>query len=44
MLFGTLGGTTSVMAVYNNMDILMVTYEGLPNEGKVVISNAMEEF
>ena len=29
-LFGTLGGTTIVMAVHNNKDILRVLYEDLP--------------
>ena len=42
-LFGTLGGTTIVMVVYNK-DILMVPYEDLPDENKDVIGKAIEEF
>ena len=38
------GGTTIVMAVHNNKDILMVPYEGLPAEDKDVIGKAIEEF
>ena len=38
------GGTTIVMAVHNNKDILMVPYENLPNEDKDVIGKAIEEF
>ena len=37
-------GTTIVMAVYNNKDILMVPYEDLPAEDKDVIGKAIEEF
>ena len=43
-LFGTPGGTTIVMAVHNNKDILMVLYEDLPAEDKDVIDKAIEEF
>ena len=43
-LFGTPGGTTIVMAVHNNKDILMVPYEDLPAEDKDVIGKAIEEF
>ena len=43
-LFGTPGGTTIVMAAYNNKDILMVPYEDLPDEDKDVIGKAIEEF
>jgi hypothetical protein len=43
-LSGTPGGTTIVMAVHNNKDILMVPYEDLPDEDKEVISKAIEEF
>ena len=43
-LFGTLGGTTIIMAVHNNKDILMVPYEDLSDEDKDVISKAIEEF
>ena len=43
-LFGTLGGTTIVMAVHNNKDILMVPYKDLPDEDKDVIGKAIEEF
>jgi hypothetical protein len=32
------------MAVYNNKDILMVTYEDLPDEDKDIIKKAMVEF
>ena len=42
--FGTLGGTTIVMAVHNNKDILMVPYEDLPDEDKDIIGKAIEEF
>jgi len=38
------GGTTIVMAVHNNKDILMVPYEDLPNEDKDIIGKAIEEF
>ena len=34
-LFGTPDGTTIVMAVHNNKDILMVPYEDLPVEDKM---------
>ena len=44
MLFGTLSGTTIVMVVHNNKDILMVPYEDLPDEDKDVIGKAIEEF
>ena len=43
-LFGTPGGTTIVMAVHNNKDILMVPYEDLRDECKDVIDMAIEEF
>jgi hypothetical protein len=43
-LFGTPGGTTIVMEVYNNKDILMVAYEDLSNEDKDIINKAMVEF
>ena len=43
-LFGTPGGTTIVMAVHNNKDILMVPYKDLPDEDKDVIGKAIEEF
>ena len=43
-LFGTLGGTTIVMAVHNSKDIIMVSYEDLPAEDKDVIGKAIEEF
>ena len=33
-----------VMAAYNNNDILMVPFEGLPHGAKDVISKAIEEF
>ena len=36
--FGTPGGTTIVMVVHNNKDILMVPYEDLPDKDKDVIS------
>ena len=39
-----LGGTTIVMAVHNNKDILIVPYEDLPDEDKDVIGKAIEEF
>ena len=42
-LFGTPGGTTIVMAVHNNKDILMVPYEDLLDEDKDVIGKAIEE-
>ena len=32
------------MAAHNNRDILIVPYEDLPDEGKYVISKAIEEF
>ena len=32
------------MVAHNNWDILMVSYENLPNEDKDVISKAIEEF
>jgi hypothetical protein len=38
------GGTTIVMAVYNNKDILMVAYEDLPDEDKDIINKAMVKF
>jgi hypothetical protein len=44
MLFGTLGGTTIVMAAHNNKDIFTVPYEDLPDEDKYIISKAIEEF
>ena len=37
-------GTTIIMAVPNNKDILMVPYEDLPDEDKDVIGKAIEEF
>ena len=37
-------GTTIVMAVHDNNDILMVHYEDLPDGDKGVISKATEEF
>ena len=43
-LFGMSSGTTIVMAVHNNKDILMVPYEDLPDEDKDVIGKAIEEF
>ena len=43
-LFVTFSGTTIVMAVHNNKDILMVPYEDLPAEDKDVIGKAIEEF
>ena len=43
-LFGTPSGTTIVMVVHNNKDILMVPYEDLPDEDKDVIGKAIEEF
>ena len=43
-LFGTPDGTTIVMAVHNNKNILMVPYEELPDEDKDVIGKAIEEF
>ena len=43
-LFGTPGGTTIVIAVHNNKDILMVPYEDLPVEDKDVIGKIIEEF
>ena len=43
-LFCTPGGTTIVMAVHNNKDILIVPYEDLPDEDKDVIGKAIEEF
>ena len=42
--FGTPGGTTIIMVVHNNKDILMVPYEDLPDEDKDVIGKAIEEF
>ena len=39
-----LDGTTIVMAVYNDKDILIVPYEDLPDEDKEVIGKAIEEF
>ena len=39
-----LGGTTIVMAIHNNKDILMIPYEGLPVEDKDFIGKAIEEF
>jgi hypothetical protein len=38
------GGTTIVMVVYNNKDILMLPYEDLPDEDKDIINKAMVEF
>jgi hypothetical protein len=38
------GGTTIVMTIYNNKDILMVAYEDLPNEDKEIINKAMVNF
>ena len=38
------GGITIIMAVHNNKDILMVPYEGLPDEDKDFIGKAIEEF
>ena len=35
---------TIIMATHNNRDILMVSYEDLPDEDKYVISKAIEEF
>ena len=43
-LFGTPSGTTIVMVVHNNKDILMVPYEDLPDEDKDVIGKAIEVF
>ena len=43
-LFGTPDGTTIVMVVHNNKDILMLSYEDLPDEDKDVIGKAIEEF
>ena len=43
-LFGTPSGTTIIMAVHNNKDILMVPYEDLSDEDKDVIGKAIEEF
>ena len=43
-LFSTLGGTTIIMAVHNNRDILMVPYEDLPAEDKDAIDKAIDEF
>ena len=43
-LFGTPSGTTIIMAVHSNKDILMVPYEDLPNKDKDVIGKALEEF
>ena len=43
-LFGMPGGTTIVMTVNNNKDILMVPYEDLPAEDKDIIDKAIEEF
>jgi hypothetical protein len=43
-LFGTPGGTTIIMGVYNNKDILMVAYEDLFIEDKDIINKAMVEF
>ena len=39
-----LGGTTIVMVVHNNKDILMVPFKDLPAEDKYVIGKAIEEF
>ena len=43
-LFGTSYGTTIIMAVHNNKDILMVPYADLLAEDKDVIGKAIEEF
>ena len=43
-LFGMPGGTTIVMVVLNNKDILIVPYEDLPAEDKYVIGKTIEEF
>ena len=43
-LFGTPGGTTIVMVVHNNKDILMVPYGHLLAEDKDIIDKAIEEF
>ena len=43
-LFGMPSGTTIIMAVQNNKDILMVPYEDLPDKDKDVISKAIENF
>jgi hypothetical protein len=43
-LFGTPSGTTIVMAVYKNKDILMVAYKNLPDEDKDIINKAMVQF
>ena len=43
-LFGTPGRITIIMAIHNNMDILMVLYEDLSAEDKDVIGKAIEEF
>ena len=40
-LFGMPGGTTIVMVVHNNKDILMVPYEDLPDEDKDVNGKAI---
>ena len=44
IVFGKPGGTTIVMAVHNNKDILMVPYEDLSAKDKDVIGKAIEEF
>jgi hypothetical protein len=41
---GKPSGTTIVMVVYNNKDILMLAYEDLPDEDKDIINKAMVEF
>ena len=43
-LFGTPGGTTILMVVHNNKDILSVPYDDLPAVDKDVIGKAIEEF
>jgi hypothetical protein len=37
-------GTTIIMVVYDNKDILMVPYEDLPVKDKDIINKAMVEF
>ena len=44
IFFSTLSGTTIIMAVRNNKDILMVPYEDLPAKDKDVSGKAIEEF
>jgi hypothetical protein len=43
-LFGPPSGTTIVMVVYKNKDILMVAYKNLPDEDKDIINKAMVQF